>query len=93
MFFQLLVKNGIIKFEVGDQYPNSRMMYDFCVNGYYIEIAGLMNDEIYRSKMQFKRNTFKAFILIKQNEYQDFIKRVLIDNDKEAIDYYLTRPL
>lgn len=93
LFFQLLIKNGIIKFEVGDQYPNSRMMYDFCVNGYYIEIAGLMNDEIYRSKMQFKRNTFKAFILIKRNDYQDFIKRVLIDNDKEAIDYYLTRPL
>lgn len=52
-----------------------------------------MTDKIYRSKILYKRDTFKCFVLAKQSEFETFIKKVLIENDEKAVQYYLTRPL
>lgn len=69
------------------------MRFDFKINGYFIEIAGLINDEQYKSKILYKREVYGSFILIDENKYDDFIQKVLIEKDNYAIKYYLTRAL
>lgn len=38
-----------------------------------VEIAGLMNDESYKSKIIYKRDTFKCMVLTKKSEFNNFI--------------------
>lgn len=52
-----------------------------------------MSDKTYRSKILYKRDTFKCFVLTKKSEFNNFIQKVLIKNDEKAIQYYLTRSL
>lgn len=92
--FYLMLKDKKIKIEsINKTYPNSGLKFDFKVNGYYIEIAGLMYDNIYKSKILYKRKLYNSFVLISETEYEDFIQTVLIDKNEEKIKYYLTRPL
>lgn len=92
-FYNTLLKYSIEIEETNSAYPNSNMRFDFKINGRYIEIAGLMSDNTYRSKMIYKRDTFKCFVLKKEKEFEHFIVEVLIKNNEKAIQYYLTRPL
>lgn len=94
MFYQKLLSNKIEHFLINKQYPNSRLKFDFKIDNRYIEIAGFLNDVDYRSKILYKRQTFKnVFVLIDSNEYDDFIKNVILKNNEQKTNYYLTRPL
>ena len=92
-FYNLLIYHGILDIQVGNKYPYSNMVYDFYVNGFYIEIAGMIGNNSYKSKMIYKRNTFNSMILVSEKEYSKFIQKVLIEHDKKTINYFHTRPL
>lgn len=93
IFYNMLIQYNLKIDEINYNYPNSNLQFDFKINGKYIEIAGLMSDKTYRSKILYKRDTFKCFVLTKKSEFNNFIQKVLIENNEKAIQYYLTRSL
>ena len=73
------------------RYPNSNFRYDFKIDGKYIEIAGLMDHEEYYSKMQYKKATFGSIILFEDDDYEDFVQKVLVEKDESRTEYYNSR--
>ena len=94
VFYNYLKKFNITNVKINKPYPNSKMKYDFCINdNIYIELAGLLSNKIYKSKILYKRDTFKCFVLKTVSEFEHFIKTVIIEKNKNDIEYYHTRPL
>lgn len=69
----ILLFKGIKIDATNEKYPNSNLRFDFKIGGFYVEIAGLMNDESYKSKIIYKRDTFKSMVLTKKSEFNNFI--------------------
>lgn len=54
-FYKLLCKYNINIDGINRPYPNSSLRYDFKIGDVFVEIAGLMCDKKYVSKMLYKR--------------------------------------
>ncbi|WP_298749163.1 hypothetical protein [uncultured Arcobacter sp.] len=77
-FCNLLKELGI-KYDIEKFYPNSKMKCDFYLYEYdiYIEIAGMMDDIEYESKMYYKRDAFGAIIVTPDYINKTFIKEII----------------
>ena len=76
-----LSKEMNIEFTLDKKYPNSKKRYDFYLPkyNYFIEIAGLTHFEKYREKMEYKRKTFNAIILL-PNQLESFLMDLELNN-------------
>lgn len=88
IFYKKLKDKGITNIKINELYPNSNMRYDFYINGKYIEICGLMAKDNYREKVIYKHDTFGSFLLTNVKEYDNFIQKVIMENDNDTIEYY-----
>lgn len=66
--YNMLITSGMIEnedFLVDGNYPNSKQRYDFYIisTNLYIEIAGMMNEKQYKTKMNEKQNNFNSKII------------------------------
>lgn len=78
VFYLELIKSNI-DFKTNGVYPNSSMCYDFFLPKYnqYIEITGFMNDEEYKNKMYYKRDTFGSILLDNRQEIKNYINSLI----------------
>jgi len=76
--FYLLLREHNINFIHEKTYPNSKKRCDFYLPDYdlYIEITGMMEEEEYRKKMEFKKKKFNAILLHNVKDFLNFIKRL-----------------
>lgn len=93
LFYEMCKKHNVTITDIDGCYPNSKKRFDFKIEKWYIEIAGLMAKPSYYKKMLQKRQIFGAFVLTDSREFEDFIVECLIKKNDDAIEYYLTRHL
>jgi predicted nuclease of restriction endonuclease-like RecB superfamily len=82
-FYDLLIAKGFVEhrdFEIGKRYPNSALEYDFYLihQKRYIEIAGMHHKE-YKTKLDVKLNVFDAFIIYRDDDFEEKLRELLND--------------
>lgn len=81
-YFYTLLKKYDLSFETNKRYKNSKQFYDFYLPEYneYIEIAGFMKEEEYKSKMLQKQRDYGSIILENNIEMNNYIKKLVKRN-------------